>query len=40
MESEQYWLTFAERSDLFITVGKVSFDDGSGWLIKEGGEVR
>ena len=40
MESEQFWLTFGERSDLFVTVGKVGFDDGSSWLIKEGGEVR
>jgi hypothetical protein len=40
MESEQYWVTFGEQSDLFVTVYKVSFDDGSSWLLKEGGEVR
>lgn len=40
MESEQYWLTHGEWSDLFVAVGKVGFDDGSTWLIKEGGEVR
>lgn len=40
MESEQYWVTFGERSDLFVTVYKVGFDDGSSWLLKEGGEVR
>lgn len=40
MESERYWLTFGERPDLFVTVYKVVFDDGSSWLMKEGGELR
>lgn len=40
MESENYWLTFGERSDLFVTVYKVGFDDGSSWVLKEGGEIR
>jgi hypothetical protein len=40
IDSEKYWLQFARRSDIFITVGQVSFDDGSSWKIKEGGEVR
>jgi hypothetical protein len=40
LDSEKYWLQFAGRSDLFITVGRVSFDDGSSWKIKEGGEVK
>ena len=40
MNSEQYWVTFGERSDLFVTVYKVGFDDGNSWLIKEGGEVK
>ncbi|HYP26447.1 MAG TPA: hypothetical protein VE262_07010 [Blastocatellia bacterium] len=40
MDSERYWLHFAGRSDIFITVGSVSFDGGSGWRIKEGGEIR
>ena len=40
MNSEKYWMTFASRSDLFVTVGQVSFKDGSVWQIKEGGEIR
>jgi hypothetical protein len=40
MKSEKLWLQFAKRSDIFITVGRVNFDDGSAWMIKEGGEVR
>lgn len=40
MDSEKYWLPFAGRSELFITVGRVTFDDGSSWTITEGGEIR
>lgn len=40
LESEKYWVTFGERSDLYVTVYRVGFDDGSSWLLKEGGEVR
>jgi hypothetical protein len=40
LDSEKYWIQFAERSDLFITVGRVQFEDGNSWTIKEGGEVR
>lgn len=40
LDSEGYWLQFAGRSQVFITVGEVTFADGSGWKIKEGGEVK
>lgn len=38
--SEKYWLPFAGRSDIFVTVGCVNFDDGTTWMIKKGGEVK
>lgn len=40
MDSEKRWIHFASRSDLFVTIGKVNFEDGSSWTIKEGGDVR
>jgi len=40
MNSEKYWLQFAERSDLFVSVRSVTFDDGTSWMRKGGGEVR
>jgi hypothetical protein len=40
LDSEKYWIQFAKRSDLFITIGRVFFDDGSSWALKEGGEAR
>ena len=40
MNSEQYWLQFAPLADLYVTVGRVTFDDGSVWTIKEGGQAR
>ena len=39
IKSEQGWIEFAARSDLFVTVGLVEFADGSSWTLKEGGEV-
>ncbi|HEY5885138.1 MAG TPA: hypothetical protein VIT88_10650 [Pyrinomonadaceae bacterium] len=40
-DSEDYWLQFpAGSTDVFVTVGKVTFQDGSSWMIKEGGEVK
>lgn len=40
IDSEKYWIDFAGRSDFFVTVGMVYFDDGSKWMIKEGGEIK
>lgn len=40
LDSEKYWLQFAARSDVFVTIGKVTFKSGRSWMIKEGGEVR
>lgn len=40
MDSEKKWLPFAARSDLFITIVKVEFENGDDWVIKEGGEVN
>jgi hypothetical protein len=39
LDSEEYWLKFG-GSDVFVTIGKVTFKSGSSWLIKEGSEVR
>lgn len=39
-DSEKYWIDFAERSDLFVTVGMVFYEDGSSWTIKEEGEIK
>lgn len=40
MNSEKYWISFANRSDLFVTVARVSFQDGTTWKVKEGGEIQ
>lgn len=40
MNSEKYWISFARRSDLFVTIARVSFQDGSTWKVKEGGEIQ
>lgn len=40
IDSEKYWISFAERSDLFVTVARVNFQDGSSWTVKEGGDIR
>ena len=40
MKSEKFWISFAERGDLFITVVSVKFQDGSGWKVKEGGDIK
>jgi hypothetical protein len=36
MDSEKQWLNFALREDFYITVGQVTFEDGSKWQIKSG----
>lgn len=40
MNSDKYWLDFVNNSDMYTTVGKVVFEDGSNWMIKDGGEVQ
>lgn len=40
IDSVNYWIPFAERSDFFVTVGVVHFDDGSRWMIREEGEIQ
>ena len=40
LKSEKRWIEFAGRSDIFITIAKVEFENGESWVIKEGGEVR
>jgi len=38
-DSEDFWLQFGS-SELFVTIGKVNFQDGTSWMIQEGGEVK
>jgi hypothetical protein len=40
MNSDKFWLSFARRSDLIVTIARVNFQDGSTWTVKEGGEVH
>lgn len=40
MRSDKYWISFASRAALFVTVARVTFQDGSVWKIKEGGEIQ
>jgi len=40
MDSVNYWIPFAERSDFFLTVGIVHFDNGDRWMIREEGEIQ
>jgi hypothetical protein len=37
MESEKYWITLGNPSDYFISVGKVSFEDGTEWIVNDEG---
>lgn len=39
-DSEKYWIDFAERTDIFVTVGVVFFEDGSRWMLKEGDGIK
>lgn len=39
-ESPKYWLQLGSRTDLFITIGRVNFEDGSNWKIKGGAELQ
>lgn len=40
MNSAKYWIDFSGRSDFFVTVGIVYFQDGSKWAIREEGEIK
>lgn len=40
MNSEKYWIHFAQWSDLFATIGLVDFEDGSSWMLKEDEVVK
>lgn len=40
MDSEKMWLGKGVRSNLYVTVVKVEFEDGSSWTLQEGGEAR
>jgi hypothetical protein len=40
LDSDKYWLDFAEASNIFLTVGKVTLKSGRTWTVREGGEVR
>ena len=40
VSSDRYWISFAERSRLFVTVGEVEFQDGTNWKVKEGGDIK
>ncbi|HLL15808.1 MAG TPA: hypothetical protein VK388_12130 [Pyrinomonadaceae bacterium] len=40
MDSEKMWLSKGVRSNLYVTVVKVEFEDGSSWTLQEGGDVR
>lgn len=37
---DRFWIEFAQKEDLHLTVGHVTFADGTTWLIKAGGEVK
>lgn len=39
INSEKYWLS-ASRATLFVTVVQVNFEDGSEWVVKEGGDIK
>jgi hypothetical protein len=40
LEAANFWIGTGNHADSFITVGKVSFADGTTWMITEGGEIR
>lgn len=40
VNSDKFWISFAERSNVFITVARVNFQDGTTWKLTEGGEIR
>ena len=38
--SEKKWLNFGSRDEIYSSIGKVTFQDGTTWLIKEEGDVK
>ena len=40
LDSEKLWLNKGARSDLYVAVIRVEYEDGSSWTVEEGGEVR
>ncbi|MEK6302549.1 MAG: hypothetical protein AABO41_17700 [Acidobacteriota bacterium] len=40
LSSEKRWIEFAGRSDVYVTIAKVDFENGDSWIIKEGGDVK
>lgn len=40
LESVNNWVQFAERSNFFVTVGMVVFEDGTSWTVAEEGEIK
>jgi hypothetical protein len=40
LSSEKRWIEFASRSDIYVTIANVDFENGDSWTIKEGGEVK
>ena len=39
-QSEKYWISFASRAVLFVTVARVTFQDGGIWKLNEGGDIQ
>ena len=37
---DRFWIEFAQNEDLYVTVGHVTFANGTTWLIQKGGEVK
>lgn len=40
LNSEKYWISFASRLQLFVTVVRVDFHDGTVWTVREGGDIK
>lgn len=39
-ESKNYWVSNVNHLGSYLTIGQVTFSDGSSWMISEGGEIR
>jgi hypothetical protein len=40
MDSEEMWINKGVPSNLYVTIARIEFEDGSIWTLKEGGELR
>lgn len=40
LDRDKYWIQFAQRSDLFVFISFVVFDDGTEWEAKKKGELK